>query len=401
MKLIIDRHGIYTPVFFLLTSCTVILRTVSLFVGYDTVTGYYTTALGKVADIFAAVSVLFFLTYALVFRKDTGHEISLLSSAAYVPAGIAAVALPFLAKQLLTTASTVQDTARTLPMRVSAILCALLFLPAVLFFLFCVLSPRALSRVRGECGILTALSFAVYAAYLYFSTSLPINAPGKLTEQCAYLAIAVFFLYETRIALGRECRPLYTAFGFTAAFLAAYVSLPALLLYFFGNLTVASSLQATVLTFALFLFILCRVLLAGRRDGATHTPLTDTLFALASARENELSHAAPLPYDVLEAEKNDPDHLPADIFADLTSESVENGTPEEASREDNGASEETVSQGAAKSAPAETSVAPEGVSVASEKTSSHAPDEKPAAVQDEPHDISPDKTYETPKGADE
>lgn len=325
MKLIRDRHGIYTPAFYLLTLCAVILRTVALFIGYDKVTGYYTTALGKVADTFTAASVLFFLTYAFVFRRDAGREISLFSPAAYVPAGIAAVALPFFSKQLFVAAASAENIARTLPMRVTAILCACLSLPAVLFFLLCVMAPRVRSRVRGECGILTALAFAAYAAYLYFSTSLPINAPGKLAEQCAYLAIAIFFLYETRIALGRECRPLYSAFGFIAAYLAAYVSLPALILYFFGDLTVENSLQATVLTFALFLFILCRVLLAGRRDDATHTPLTDSLLALAAAREEELSHAAPLPYDILEAEKNDPDHLPADIFADLVSESEEDG----------------------------------------------------------------------------
>ena len=325
MKLIRDRHGIYTPAFYLLTLCAVILRTVALFIGYDKVTGYYTTALGKAADTFAAVSVLFFLSYALVFRRDAGREISLFSPAAYVPAGIAAVALPFFSKQLFAAAASAENIARTLPMRVTAILCACLSLPAVLFFLLCVMVPRVRSRVRGECGILTALAFAAYAAYLYFSTSLPINAPGKLAEQCAYLAISVFFLYETRIALGRECRPLYSAFGFIAAYLAAYVSLPALILYFFGDLTVENSLQATVLTFALFLFILCRVLLAGRRDDATHTPLTDSLLALAAAREEELAHAAPLPYDILEAEKNDPDHLPADIFADLVSESEEDG----------------------------------------------------------------------------
>ncbi|HBJ18640.1 MAG TPA: hypothetical protein DDY70_02685, partial [Clostridiales bacterium] len=332
MKLKNDRHGIYTPAFYLLTLCAVILRTVALFIGYDTVTGYYTTALGKCADIFATVSVLFFLSYALVHRKDAGHEISLFSPMAYVPSGIVAVALPFLSKQLFQAAAGAQETARTLPMRATAILCAVLALPAMLFFLLCILSPRTLSRVRGECGILTALAFAAYAAYLYFNTSLPINAPGKLTEQCAYLLIALFFLYETRIALGRECRPLYAAFGFAAAYLAAYTALPALILYFAKDLIVSDSLPATVLTFGLFLFLLFRVLLAGRKDEAEHTPLTDSLFALAAAREESVREAGPLPYDILEAEKNDPDHLPADIFADLA-EVEDEEEPESMSQE--------------------------------------------------------------------
>lgn len=342
MKLIRDRHGIYTPAFCFLVFCAVTLRTIALFIGYDTVTGYYTTVLGKVADVFSAVSVLFFLSYALVFRKDTGHEISFSSPAAYVPAGIVASALPFLSKQLFSTVTGVQDVARTLPMRVTAVFCAFLAIPAVLFFLLCILVPRTASKLRGECGILTALAFALYAAYLYFGTALPINAPGKLTEQCAYLLIAIFFLYETRIALGRECRPLYSAFGFAAAFLAAYTSLPALIFYFAKDLVVTDSLPAAVLTFGLFLFIFLRVLLAGRRDEVTQTPLTDTLFALAAAREEEVAKKGPLPYDILEAEKNDPKHLPADIFADLSQNEEEDPTvPDEFPTD--GADEEAMS----------------------------------------------------------
>ena len=331
MKFTKDRHGVYSLAFFLLTLCAVILRTVALFIGYDTVTGYYTTPLGKCADAVAAVSVLFFLSYAVVFRKDKGHEISFFSPASYVPAGIVAASLPFLAKRLFSAAAGAQNVARTLPMRATATIGALLTLPALLFFLLCILTPRTRSVLRGECGILTALAFAVYAAFLYFNTSLPINSPGKLTEQCAYLLISVFFLYETRIALGRECRALYRAFGFAAAHLAAYSSLPSLILYFFRDLIASDSLPAVVLTFGLFLFITLRVRMAGHRDEATHTPLTDTLFALAAAREDEVFADGPLPYDILEAEKNDPKHLPSDIFADLTSEEVREDGEEEPS----------------------------------------------------------------------
>ena len=71
--------------------------------------------------------------------------------------------------------------------------------------------------------------------------------------------------------------------------------------------------------------------MAGHRDEATHTPLTDTLFALAAAREDEVRADGPLPYDILEAERNDPKHLPSDIFADLTSEEVREDGEEEPS----------------------------------------------------------------------
>lgn len=340
MKFTKDRHGAYSLAFFLLTLCAVVLRTVALFIGYDTVTGYYTTPLGKCADAVAALSVLFFLSYAVVFRKDKGHEISFFSPASYVPAGIAAASLPFFAKQLFSAAAGVQNVARTLPVRVTATIGALLTLPALLFFLLCILTPRTRSVLRGECGILTALAFAVYAAFLYFNTSLPINSPGKLTEQCAYLLISVFFLYETRIALGRECRALYRAFGFAAAHLAAYSSLPSLILYFFRDLIASDSLPAVVLTFGLFLFISLRVRMAGHRDEMTHTPLTDTLFALAAAREDEVLADGPLPYDVLEAEKNDPKHLPSDIFADLASEEEREDGEEEPS--DSAAADESM-----------------------------------------------------------
>lgn len=323
MKLLKTRHGIYMPAFLLLTALAVLLRTVALLLGYDPVTGYYLDrTLGQIADISAAVGVLLLMTYAIPHRKDKGAPIDTLSPAAYIPAGIAAAALPFLARHLITVT---EQKNVALTVKVSALLAAVLALPAAVFFLLTVLLDKKESRLRAELGMLSALCLAAYAAYLYFNTDLPINAPSKLTEQCTYLAAAIFLLYETRISLGREYRPLYVSFAFVTAHLTAYTSLPALLLYFLRGTAPTESLPALVLTFALFLLLLARLILTGKRDEAASTPLTEVLIADAMRTEAALRDKPPLPFDQAKAEEDAPQEsteqsvptLPADFFAEV------------------------------------------------------------------------------------
>lgn len=328
MKLFKTRHGIYMPLFLLLTAVAVLLRTVALFLGYDRLTGYYLNpALGQSADILAVVSVLLFLTYAILHRKDTGCPIDAQSPAAYIPAGIAAAALPFLSRLMFTVAKEASRSESTV--RISAFLTAILAPPATVFFLLTVLLEKKQSRLRAEFGMLSALCFAAYAAYLYFNRTLPINAPSKLTEQCTFLAVSLFLLYETRISLGRECRPLYVSFALVAAHLTAYASLPSLLVYFVRGDVVADSIVGLIITFALFLFLLTRLFLTGKQDAVLGTPLTEILIADAERRAAFLAEKSPLPYNEMQDEKSTAEAqeteeiegqltLPSDFFADIS-----------------------------------------------------------------------------------
>ncbi|MBR0449266.1 MAG: hypothetical protein IIX30_00435, partial [Clostridia bacterium] len=85
------------------------------------------------------------------------------------------------------------------------------------------------------------------------------NAPAKITDEMAYLFAAVFFLYETRISLGRGKWRAYVTFGLIAAQLAAYSSIPALIVYFAKGEMISNSIFESVLTFTLFLFITSRL----------------------------------------------------------------------------------------------------------------------------------------------
>ena len=55
--------------------------------------------------------------------------------------------------------------------------------------------------------------------------------PGKIISQMAYLAAAVFFLYEIRLPLGREKWRAYVCFGMICTALCAYSAIPSLIVY--------------------------------------------------------------------------------------------------------------------------------------------------------------------------
>jgi hypothetical protein len=84
----------------------------------------------------------------------------------------------------------------------------------------------------------------------------------------AFISSAIFFLYETRISLGREMWRAYTAFGLIAASLTAYASIPAMITYYVNGEIISSmeyrslaSVEEYLLLLALFIYILARLCL--------------------------------------------------------------------------------------------------------------------------------------------
>jgi hypothetical protein len=89
-----------------------------------------------------------------------------------------------------------------------------------------------------------------------------INAPNKIVDQMAFIFASLFFLYEIRISLARECWHLYIAFGFIAATLGAYSSIPSIVMFFVKDTVISHSLEETLLTLCITLFIASRLVLA-------------------------------------------------------------------------------------------------------------------------------------------
>ena len=296
MKYKFKLFGLYLPFFALIAVATVTMRSVALFTQFNFKSGYFTEkALISVADYLIIASVIFFFTYIFTARKDISLIPNFTSSATYIPTGLAGVAIAFLAVELFGRASKIYNEKSqfmlTLIMSITIVLAVL----SIVHFVLTALIEEHSSTRRADFGICTVLFLCFYVIYLYFSSEilfeshLPINAPNKIVDQMAYLFAAVFFLYETRLSLGREKWRSYIAFGFIGALICAYSSIPSIIIYFAEGKVVSNSIYESALTFALFIFILSRLLLSAYLIEDSESSTVSAIAAAANARELELN----------------------------------------------------------------------------------------------------------------
>ena len=74
----------------------------------------------------------------------------------------------------------------------------------------------------------------------------------------AYVSLAIFFVYETRILLERPMWRMYAVSGLCATLLSAYSALPSLIVYLVRGQVISHTISETVLTLSLFVFALIR-----------------------------------------------------------------------------------------------------------------------------------------------
>ena len=295
MKYKAKLFGLYLPIFALITVATVVIRSISLFLEFDFKSGYFTQkTLISVADYLIVASVIFFLTYILTARKDITLIPDFTSPLTYVPTGLAGVAIAFLAVELLGRVAELYKSSQLLLALIITVTAVLAVFSIVHFLLTALVEDHTSTR-RANFGICTVLFLSLYVIYLYFSSEilfeshLPINAPNKIVDQMAYLFAAVFFLYETRLSLGREKWRSYIAFGFIGALICAYSSIPSIIIYFANGKVISNSIYESTLSFALFIFILSRLLLTGNLIEDSESSTVSAIAARANARELELN----------------------------------------------------------------------------------------------------------------
>ena len=105
----------------------------------------------------------------------------------------------------------------------------------------------------------------------------------------AYLSATLFFLYETRLSLGREKWRPYIAFGFIASLLTAFSSIPALIIYFAEKRIISNSIYETLLTLALFIFISAKLLLTANLIEDKRSSIVEGIIHAAAVREQEIN----------------------------------------------------------------------------------------------------------------
>ena len=273
-KSILNR--IYLPIMCLTMALSVSLRLAAMLTDYDLKVGYFNEkALITVASVAVVCGSVLLFTYAFVGNKSEKLIATFTTPSTYVPSAIIITALIFFATKAYSRIKDFElafpagigreDAARyvsqNLSLYVTALLVPLALLAAVYFILNATVAERY-SVARAAFGVCTVLFLAIYASFLYFDTTMAINAPNKIVDQMAFIFASLFFLYEIRISLARECWHLYIAFGFIAATLGAYSSIPSIVMFFVKDTVISHSLEETLLMLCITLFIASRLVLA-------------------------------------------------------------------------------------------------------------------------------------------
>ena len=260
--------GIYLAILGVVIFSTVSLRTAAILTDFNPSTNFFDEKnLIKPASWILTIGCIFLFSYALLAKKDEKLIASFTTPLTFVPTGALWIALIYFAIGFLSEAKSFGFDYRTLLTfkNIGASLTFYLGLLAFLtigYFLLAAMSEERMSEARAAFGIFAVVFLALYTYYLYFDSTLSYNAPNKIVDQMAYIFAALFFLYEIRISLGRECWHLYMTFGFVAAALTAYSSIPSLVYYFTEEKFISDNIYENLLTLCLFVFILSRLTLA-------------------------------------------------------------------------------------------------------------------------------------------
>lgn len=297
----------YLAVFLPITIITVTLRAVALFIGMDDNNFYFTNStLPNIAVFITIAFAIFSLSYAFTADRDIRLAADFETPETYIPSGIVAVALFFMGtvlfgESIITFAdvNAVSDVSSVL----LPITAALAFASAINFF-FNALYSKKESQLRGLFCLLCALYLAFYAGYLFFSHKLPLNAPNKALDQLTHLALSVFFLYETRISLGRPIWRFYISFGLIAANLAFFSSVPSLLYYLADGITVSADIAETVLVLTLGIYVTCRLMLTVRLVPDETCEVARAISEMARRRSEEIKNSEHLGYQYNSDEEN-------------------------------------------------------------------------------------------------
>lgn len=294
--------GIYLPIYILLATAAVTLKTIGVFYNLDRYGNYGGAVVVTVANLLVVFGAVFFLTYAFLANGNVRLVPSFSSPMNYIPSGLVSAALAFMGANLIVTSKECE-----FPINLVTLIAGILAFISIIYFLLATVYDKRISARRASFGIAFLLFLCLYVATIYYSKQLPINAPNKIADQMAYLFITVFFLYEIRLSLGREKWRLYVAFGFIAALIAAYSAIPALIIYFAERTVLSISIYESILTASLLVFILFKIILTVKLTEDKESEFVTALKTAANARESEINPSAPEEIPQEEAEPEQPD----------------------------------------------------------------------------------------------
>ena len=274
-----------------ITIAAVVLRTVACFTDLDVASGHFRSgALFIVSASLVAFGVLSALAYVFLPMQRVALLSDCHGALTNVGAGLLGGAFAFFAIDTFARAFSSNAVGIT---KLALIFTALSAIVSVAFvFLYPMLGPR-LSEIRGFAGLFAISCLALYSIYLLSDSSLPLNVPGRIVDQMAYISAALFFIGEVRLFLGREIWKLYTVLGMIAMLLTAYSAIPAII-YYFGNAYsvenythLSKSIAETALTLALFFFITVRTFKIAFLNSDEPGPIAKTVSDIIDSKQAE------------------------------------------------------------------------------------------------------------------
>ena len=276
-----QRLGVYMPILFLAILTAVTLRTVACLTDLQLDTGFFENkTVINIASYLTLGFAVLLLSYIFFAKKDEKLIPSFSSPATYIPTALVSVATVFFALDIIGSARG--------SLKAFGIILGILGFAAVFHFILNAFITSDGSSARAALGLAAVVFIAFFAAYLYFDTTMPLNAPNKIIDQMAHLFAALFLLYETRISLGRAKWNLYIAFGLIASLMTAYSAIPSLIMYFVRGTVISASIYESAFLLTLFVFITARLIVAAYLPKDETCPFICKLKSFSEKRTNEI-----------------------------------------------------------------------------------------------------------------
>jgi hypothetical protein len=264
----------------------VILRTYALFFDLDRSTMHFSGSISAtIANTIVILATLAFGSYFFIKKEECDFLEKTDNAASFIPSGIVSVALVFMGVSLIKSMNT-HYTPMLQPISLWAAILA--FLSVGSFFVSILIEERN-NLYKSAFSICIVVFLALYACYLYFNREIhPTNSPSKVVDQMAYLFAAAFFLYESRITLGRAKWRGYVTFGLIASLLCFYSAIPSLILYIVNGELISDSLAESAVTLAMAIFITSKVFQTKRLTPDTECEVARSITALHEMRKDEI-----------------------------------------------------------------------------------------------------------------
>ena len=266
------------------------LRAIALFLEWNNISMYFDNdIIITFADVLVVLGIIASFSYLLIVRKEEKLIASTESPLTYIPSGMVSVALLFLSVEKIAEAKLYYVVSNPALKFLTPVICILGIISALSFFLSIFIEKNE-NTLKAIFSMALVAFLALAAAFIYFDKhAQPTNSPSKIVDMMAYLFTAVFFLYESRINLGRPLWRPYFAFGLIASLVCAYSAIPTGIYFIATGIIVSDSLVYCVLTLTISIFIGARIFHMRRFSKEEPCNAAKCIEALAEKRTEEMA----------------------------------------------------------------------------------------------------------------